>query len=231
MEARKIIIIESRNQNKTIINSTATTLGELKRDLDKVNVDYNGMAFYEGISKTEIKVDDSILPHDIPYKGTTTNELVFMLTNPVKKIKSGFMTRKEILNKVKEYGLQDKIKDLFDKHYTNVSSVGLLNIISQYEDYMEKEAETKENEASSNDNCIPNSFNNKKGSINTDNVGNALKILVNILYKNDILTDKNMEEIWESLSAEVIQENTLKKEECPYSNNEIDDMFNFIDHN
>ena len=96
MEARKITIVSTKRQEKSVIMSDATTLEELKRDLDKANIDYEGMVFYEGVSKTELINNNSVLPSNIPYRGQTTNELVFMLTNPNKKIKSGAMNRKEI---------------------------------------------------------------------------------------------------------------------------------------
>ena len=214
MEARNIIIIESRNQNKTVISSTATTLRELKQDLDKHHIDYEGMAFYEGISKTEIKVDDSVLPHNIPYRGTTTNELVFMLTNPVKKIKSGSMTRTEILNKIKEYDLQQKVKDTFDKNATNVSSVGLLRIIEQYENYMKEEAKEDNKEVVNSISSTTN--NNDSRSIYVEK---TLLTLIDILYNNNIL---NREEV-DRLKG-------LPKEsfECSYSDKELDNMFDFL---
>ena len=89
MEARKITVVSTRNQKKSIIMSAATTLAELKADLRQNGIDYDGMTFYEGTSRVELKDDASVLPHDVLYKGQTTNELVFMLTNTNKKIKSG----------------------------------------------------------------------------------------------------------------------------------------------
>lgn len=89
MESRKITIVETKNQRKSTIMSAATTLAELKNDLRANGIDYSGMTFFEGISKVELKNDASVLPHDVPYKGTITNELVFMLTSTNKKIRSG----------------------------------------------------------------------------------------------------------------------------------------------
>ena len=78
MEARKITVIESSKQSKKVILSEATTLGELKADFMANGIDCTNMDFYEGISKTELKSDSSILPTNVPYKGTTTNELPLM---------------------------------------------------------------------------------------------------------------------------------------------------------
>lgn len=89
METRKITIVSTKDQSKKVIMSSATTLAELKSDLRQNGIDYAGMTFFEGTSKTELKNDASVLPHDVPWKDTVTNELVFMLTNTNKKIKSG----------------------------------------------------------------------------------------------------------------------------------------------
>lgn len=89
MENRKITIVSTRTQKKSVIMSAATTLAELKSDLRANGIDYEDMTFYEGLSKVELKDDASILPHDVPYKDKVTNELVFMLTTANKKIKSG----------------------------------------------------------------------------------------------------------------------------------------------
>ena len=96
MEIRKITVVSTKNQTKKVIMSSATTLAELKADLRLNDIDYEGMTFFEGTSKIELIDDNSILPHDVPYKGTITNELVFMLTNTNKKIKSGAMSRMKV---------------------------------------------------------------------------------------------------------------------------------------
>lgn len=89
MDVRKITVVQTKNQKKSVIMSAAMTLAELKSDLRANGIDYDGMTFFEGTSKVELKNDASVLPHDVPYKGTVTNELVFMLTNTNKKIRSG----------------------------------------------------------------------------------------------------------------------------------------------
>ena len=76
----------------------------------------DGMTFYEGTSKVELKDDASVLPHDVPYKGQTTNELVFMLTNTNKKIRSGAdMSRADAYAAIKANGLQEECVKRFGK--------------------------------------------------------------------------------------------------------------------
>ena len=70
MENRKIIIVDSSSNQKVVINTDAETFGELKRAARKAGI-------------------DSLLPVNVNYKGTITNNLVYMLTNTNKRIKSG----------------------------------------------------------------------------------------------------------------------------------------------
>lgn len=132
MQTRKITIYLTKSQSKKTIMSSATTLGDLKRDLTANNIDYTDMTFFEGVSKVELKNDDSILPHDVPFKGTITNELVFMLTNVENKIKSGFMSRNEIYNTIKEYNLEGAIQKEYGKNYTQCKNEDLISIISRH---------------------------------------------------------------------------------------------------
>lgn len=129
MEARKITVVTSATQSKKVIMSSATTLRELKADLDANNISYNDMTFYEGTAKVELLSDDAVLPHDVPWKGSTTNELVFLLSNMNKKIESG-ATRAELYAQIKEANLASTIKEAFGKNYTQLSNEVLESFFS-----------------------------------------------------------------------------------------------------
>lgn len=137
METRKITIVATREQKKYVIDSAATTLGELKADLDHVGINYDDMTFMEGLTRTEILRDDSLLPHDVERvnreTGETyvTNELVFMLTNTAKKISSGVVCadRKSCYSYIKEHGIQDAIQRTFGKNFTQVKTEDLILFI------------------------------------------------------------------------------------------------------
>jgi hypothetical protein len=138
---RTIIIVSTRTQQKYVLNSKAETLGDLKKECDAQGIDYTDLSWYEGLSKSELINDASILPHDLPYKGTTTNNLVFRLTYN-KKISSGVYNRKECYEILKDnYDLQELIKKEQGYNYTNVSTVALNNII---EKHLPKEVKVKE---------------------------------------------------------------------------------------
>ena len=125
MEVRKITIVSTTSNSNKVIETSATTLGELKAALDQAGISHDGMVFYEGTSKTQLLDNASPLPKDVPYRGTTTNDLVFMLTNANKKIRSGATSRPELYTKVKELELQDAVKAEFGKNFTQVSSTEL----------------------------------------------------------------------------------------------------------
>lgn len=149
MEKRKIIVVSSATQSQVAFESDATTLGELKRDLDARGVPYSGMTFLEGHSKLEMNIDDAILPTNIPYKGSVTNDLVFLLTSPQKKIKSGGVDRIDIYTIIRDNHLAEKIKEHFGKNFTNISTESLINFLESIKDSTdEKEGEEKQKKCS-----------------------------------------------------------------------------------
>lgn len=134
MEARKILFVLSNSSNQKSIMSEAETLGALKADMRRAGINYDGMTFYEGRTRTELKDDASVLPVNVPVpaKGTnpatTTNDLVFMLTTANKKIKSGALSpeRKNTLEEIKAKGLGAAVTAKFGKNATQCKTPDLL---------------------------------------------------------------------------------------------------------
>ena len=85
-------------------------------------IDFTGMTFTEGISKTQLLNRESLLPTNVMYKGQPTNNLVMLLTNTTKQISSGAMDRKEAYRLVKEKGLQKAIEEGEGTNYTRVKT-------------------------------------------------------------------------------------------------------------
>lgn len=203
MEARKITVVQTKNQKKSVIMSAATTLAELKNDLRANGIDYSDMTFFEGTSKVELKNDASVLPHDVPYKGTITNELVFMLTNTNKKIRSGAvaMSRTEAYSAIKSMGLQDACVKKFGKNFTMCKTADLIALIQ-----------------SNGGECV-------------DTVARAaISKLVEILENNGTIEDCEKEEVLDIPGGAVAvsaapSEEYKPKSASPYSDDEIDDMF------
>lgn len=132
--SRKVTVLVESTQSKVVFESNATTLGELKNELRERQVRYDSdCVFKEAASKTILTSDESILPSNIPWKGQVTNDLVFMITAPQKKIRSGAMDRKEAYARVKELGLQGRIQELEGKNFTQCSTAILISYIENEE--------------------------------------------------------------------------------------------------
>lgn len=234
METRKITIVSTKSQSKKVIMSSATTLAELKSDLRQNGIDYEGMSFFEGTSKVELKNDASVLPHDVPWKGTVTNELVFMLTNTNKKIRSGAMSRMEAYAEIKRMGLQDACLKKFGKNFTMCKTADLIALVqsnSAAKPAPAPKAEAKKEETPVNTPVAPTS--NGDGCVDTASRA-AISKLVEILEENGTIEDYEKEEVLGILGGEVAvttatSEEYKPKSASPYSDDEIDDMFNDMD--
>ena len=242
MEARKITVVQTKNQKKSVIMSAATTLAELKSDLRANGIDYDGMTFFEGTSKVELKNDASVLPHDVPYKGTITNELVFMLTNTNKKIRSGAvaMSRAEAYSAIKSMGLQDACVKKFGKNFTMCKTADLIALIQsnnsaanpapaapKAETKKEEKAEAPVNTPEVSAPVAPAS----NGGECVDTVARAaISKLVEILENNGTIEEDEKDEVLDILGGAVAvdaapSEEYKPKSASPYSDDEIDDMF------
>lgn len=245
MEARKITVVQTKNQKKSVIMSAATTLAKLKSDLRANGIDYDGMTFFEGTSKVELKNDASVLPHDVPYKGTVTNELVFMLTNTNKKIRSGAatMSRAEAYSAIKSMGLQNACVKKFGKNFTMCKTTDLIALIqsngaakpapvapkaeTKAETKKEEKVETPVNTPEASAPVAPAS----NGGECVDTVARAaISKLVEILEDNGTIEEDEKEEVLSILGGKVAvsaepSEEYKPKSASPYSDDEIDDMF------
>ena len=241
MEARKITVVQTKNQKKSVIMSAATTLAELKSDLRANGIDYDGMTFFEGTSKVELKNDASVLPHDVPYKGTVTNELVFMLTNTNKKIRSGAatMSRAEAYSAIKSMGLQDACVKKFGKNFTMCKTIDLIALVQsngaakpapvapKAGAKKEEKVETPVNTPEASTPVAPAS----NGGECVDSVARAaISKLVEILEDNGTIKYYEEEEVLDILESEVAvnatpSEGYKPKSASPYSDDEIDNMF------
>lgn len=134
METKRFTVVDTRTNQVKTFNSEATTVGELKRDLMNIGIDPTGMAIQEGLTKTELGADDTELPKDITYRGVVTNNLVFRLTQPDKKIKSGMgdacCSRAEVYDKIKDLSLAEIIKAKYGKNYTTVKTSDLVKEVT-----------------------------------------------------------------------------------------------------
>lgn len=198
METRKITIVSTKSNSKSVIESMATTLGELKADLREAGIDYSDMTFYEGLTKTELVNDESVLPHDVMYKGQTTNELVFMLTNTNKKIKSGSI-RTDLYDLIRNNSLQDKVMEHFGKNFTLVKTADLEQFIAE----LQKASASKEESAQ----CP---------------IVEILDSIIEDLYDTDSIYSDSYYK-WKSFYKNI--NSSVEEDNSSYSNDDINEMF------
>ena len=144
MEVREILVANTRTQKRSKITTAATTLGELKEALAEAGVDYSGMTFTEGISKTQLLDDATQLPQNVMYKGSPTNNLVILLTNTKKNIASGSGDRAAVYSAIKDNDLQDAVKEHFGRNFTQVPTQALWDFLGSDENSKEEVLKEKE---------------------------------------------------------------------------------------
>ena len=148
MTEREILIANNRDQSKYRIVTGAETLGELQDAIARnegvykmigqswvsnpTPIDIEGLTFTEGITKTQLLQRDSALPTNVQFKGQTTNNLVMLLTNTTKQIRSGAYptNRKEFGEYIKKNSLGEAIKAEFGDNWTRISTDKLLNFFA-----------------------------------------------------------------------------------------------------
>lgn len=234
METRRVTFVDQKTQaQKVIENSTATTLGELKREMDAAGINYSGMTFYEGHMRAELKDDAAPLPTNIPYKGTVVNDLIFMLTTPEKKVKSGAMSRAEAYDEIRRLGLQDECKKKFGKNFTQCTTNDLVALVQSASKKTSKSAPVVETPVvaepvveepvvesatiTEETNAAPTHCN-----CGCDDVKRALQALADALYHNDVIEQETYNGITSLING--------KEYKAPkkLSKNEIDEMFGFV---
>lgn len=225
METRKVIIINSRTQSQKVIqDSRATTLGELKAEARERGIDFEGMTWFEGHMRAELKDDAAPLPTNIPYKGQVVNDLTFMLTAPEKKVRSGVMSRAEAYNEIKRLGLQDECKRKFGKNFTQCATADLIALVEEAGAKGNKSDAPKVEEPVEAPVVEPENVSTEASVQSTGdcNCAKALAALIEDLYDADFIE----EETYDKITA-ILNGGTYKAPE-KMSKKEIDDMFSFI---
>ena len=207
MNTKKFTVVDTRTNRTTTFESTANTVGELKADLRRNGIDPTDMAIQEGLTKTEMgNVDGAYLPHDVPYRGGVTNNLVFRLTQKEKKIRSGAMSRSEAYDKVKKLGLTDMIAKKYGKNFTMCKTSDLIAEIEAYE--CKKTCD----------------YGSNYRPVTLD----AFEALLHALVDNDAITEEEAMEIADILGIKLFPDDAIyscSEDDTIYSNSEIDQMF------
>lgn len=219
---RTVTVWESSKQKKTVFTSNAETLGELKSEMQAHDIDLTDMSILEGVSHTQLLSDESVLPHDIPYKGERTNNLMIYLTLQNKKVSSG-IDRKEIGAWIKENNLSDALFAEFHNNWTRVSTDNLIKFYNEHKDAApaapkaedEKPAETPETPETHKDEEPKDETPSNSGLIKW------AKRVTKILYREDIIYGYQYIELNALLDGDNSDE---EDDEGGFSKGEIDAM-------
>ena len=236
---REILIANTKTQKRSKVTTSATTLGELKADLRAAGIDYNGMTFTEGISKTQLLDDATQLPQNVMYKGQPTNNLVILLTNTKKNIASGAMSRGEVYQAIKGNNLQEAVKEEFGRNFTQVPTSDLLVFLAQdgnaevTETLDDKPTDTENNDIitpevkeeetpDTEDEYLPDYVDDIITDTRVDSTVNSLYVHIAMLVDNEVLSVADLEELSEDIEyltkVAKKEQNTVEKlpfEEAP----------------
>lgn len=225
---RKVTIINNKTQSQKVIQaSTATTLGELKAEMREAGIEFEGMTFFEGHLRAELKDDAAALPTNIPYKGQVVNDLTFLLTAPEKKIKSGAMSRAEAYNAIKARGLQDECVKRFGKNFTMCKTQDLIDLLDEGSKPApavkeEKKEVVKEKPAKKEEVKETKEEKLEVAATSEGNVAGAMEILLEDLYGSDVIEEGTYDR------AMAVLKGTTYKAPEKMSKAEINKMFDFV---
>ena len=230
MNPKKFTVIDSETQKTKVIESTATTVAELKNDLRANGFDLDGKTIQEGLTRIEFKSDDALLPHDVPRNGGVTNDLVFRLTKAQKNIKSGAMSRPEAYAAVSKLGLGDAIKAKYGRNFTQCSTADLIAEIekAQKKSAPAPKAEPKKEAPKAAPKAAPAPKKEEapkeapkaKEEAPAEGVKAAMAVLTNVLVNNGTITDADGQKI-----ADILGVKLAGPLEGVYSKNELSRMF------
>jgi len=216
---RQITVYEAAQNGKvTVLNNVeATTLGELKNVLVAKGINIENMDFMEGVSNIVLRDDNSVLPTNVPYKGSTTNDLFIYLSLKNKKIASGAcMSRPDAYLYIKAHELGDAVKEKFGRNYTQVPTAELLSFIEESRTPA-KPVETPRKETANPD--------IEEGDVLSQpkSIKAAFINLLDILYNTEIIDDDQYDEIMSH-----IQRKNEKESEVEPKSTFADDINNFL---
>ena len=207
-------IVDSESQRTKEIKSNATNIAELKRDLRQNGFNVEDKTIQEALTRTEFKDDASLLPRNVSYKGSITNNLVFRLTKTNKQVKSG-MDRKEVYAKIKELNLGDAVKAEFNKNFTQCSTNDLINFINS-RIFSKKPAKVETMKAEAPE--AHETFTEKKETIKECSCMAIIRRLIDILLDNNLIDDCEVEQILGSTTEE---DNSFISDTPTYSKDEL----------
>lgn len=203
MDKRTIIVKNSQNQQTVKLETAVTTLGELKSLLsNQYGMTFENATFHEGKTKSSFNDDAAILPSNINYRGTVTNDLMFLVTTKNKKISSGAMSRMEVFAYIKANNLKDAIKKEFNKNFTICKTDELVEFVEKHQKGATTKAiETAEKAVETPTEELVDTESDAAKLVIIPNVREAFERLTDLLVMNGALEEEEAEEVLEVLGT------------------------------
>lgn len=225
MIEREILVANTKTQRRYKLTTSATTLGELKAAMMENDIDYSGLDFTEGITKTQLLDDASLLPTNVPYKGSVTNNLVILLTNNKKKIDSGtedvsLTDRAEAYRIIKEHNLQEAVKEEFGRNFTQVPTAALWAFI---------QGNGIDQTCCGEDNCEDD-----EEEYEVSDIVDNLFTLVQTLVEERVMTEDDVDDLRELLetveypNCKAPKANPVSSSDGKITNDDIDNMIDSL---
>lgn len=130
----QITVFSTKGRKKSVVESVATTWGDLKKDLNAAGIETNGFKAIIGETQTTMESTKAVLPKGLDIRGKVTDDFTLFLT-PI-KVKSGSdyidvntMGYKECKKFIKDiYAASDEAKAYFG-NYTQKTTEAMKTLI------------------------------------------------------------------------------------------------------
>lgn len=209
MNNREIVIACTASQKRFKLNTAASTLAELKTELDAQGVTYAGMTFTEILTNTQLMADNSIIPEFVTMNGENKSPII-VLTNTRKKIESG-ASRSELYDAIKDNNLQQACIDNFGKNFTQCSSSQLQELLDSVEFIDEDDSCDKEEVPVAESVTLAEAYcaniecYYKQGDLNSDELVDIAACCINLLKKGKVTEENTLDEDTNSLIDKYLQ--------------------------
>lgn len=134
---RKMYIAVDKTNEFREFDSHARNLGELKKELKAIGIDYTNCSFMEASTMATYEIDEAVFPNEVisPETGQKTSDLSFMLVSKNKNINSGrssssvSLDRKKACKLIKDNNLEDSFVIKYGKKPSSAKTDDIYNFL------------------------------------------------------------------------------------------------------
>lgn len=210
------ITVASNSMEPITFESNSTTLAELKNDLRSRNINFSDMSFKEGVTRTTLTDDSSVLP-TTKADGSVIDELFIMMSGATKKIRSGSV-RTDLYAIIKEILKKNPSLKSELGNYTCKSNDEIKKFVDKYHNTKPTKAKANKSENTSKIVEAPTTQ-----GINKQDVITAAKLVLSYLENTDNMV---VSTISVKKTEEPVEIKPVKEIKSSFSPSEMRDMMN-----